>query len=106
MSMPRFSDRASWSSGKPWQAFVTEQQESASRSVVIIVDDDPAIRASLAFSLQTEGIAVRLFASGAELLDSLPVAETRCLVIDYKLPGMNGLELLAELRRRDLAVPA
>lgn len=75
--------------------------------VIVIVDDDPAVRGSLAFSLQTEGFAVRSYASGAELLNEvLPVAKTGCLVIDYQLPGMNGLDLLAELRRRHVTTPA
>jgi FixJ family two-component response regulator len=84
---------------------VSAQQQTAGPAV-IIVDDDPAIRNSLAFSLQTEGIAVRLYASGEELLKDIPVCATGCLVIDYKLPEMNGLDLLAELRRRQVAAPA
>jgi len=73
--------------------------------VIVIVDDDPAVRGSLAFSLQTEGFAVRSYASGAELLKEVPpVAKTGCLVIDYQLPGMNGLDLLAELRRRHVTI--
>ena len=72
----------------------------------MIVDDDPAVLSSLAFSLQTEGFSVRSYASAAELLRDVPVAKTGCLVIDYQLPGMNGLDLLAELRRRDVEAPA
>lgn len=74
--------------------------------VIVIVDDDPAVRSSLAFSLQTEGFSVRSYASGAELLREVPVSKPVCLVIDYKLSGMNGLDLLAELRRRQVAAPA
>ena len=74
------------------------------RPVVVIVDDDLAVRSSLAFSLETEGIAVRAYLSAAELLTEVP--DAGCFVIDYKLPGMNGLDLLAELRRRKVAAPA
>jgi FixJ family two-component response regulator len=74
--------------------------------VVVIVDDDPAIRNSLVFSLQLEGIAVLAYASGADLLQDAALANAGCLVLDYKLPGLNGLDLLAELRRRDVAAPA
>lgn len=74
--------------------------------VVVIVEDDPAVRGSLAFSLQTEGFAVRSYASAAEILREVPAPDTACLVIDYKLPKMNGLDLLAELRRRQVAAPA
>jgi FixJ family two-component response regulator len=80
------------------------QEPASARPVVVIVDDDPAIRNSLAFSLRTEGIAVLAYASGAELLRDVPASS--CLVIDYKLPEMNGLDLLAELRRRRIATPA
>lgn len=76
------------------------------KPIVVIVDDDLAIRSSLAFSLQTEGFSVRCYASGPELLADCPVAQPDCLVIDYQLPGMNGLDLLAALRSREVAAPA
>jgi FixJ family two-component response regulator len=63
--------------------------EVAQRTVVII-DDDPAVRGALTFSLQTEGFLVRSYASGADLLADVPVSDESCLVIDYQLPGMNG----------------
>jgi len=89
------------------RGFVGTQIEIASaRPLVVIVDDDPAIRSSLAFSLQTEGFSVRSYASGTELLGDDMTAEAGCLVVDYQLPGMNGLDLVAELRRRRVAVPA
>jgi two-component system response regulator FixJ len=85
---------------------VETQVEIASvKPVVVIVDDDPAVRNALAFSLQAEGFLVRSYASGMELLEDSPNAEAGCLVIDYQLPGMNGLDLLAELRRRHGAAP-
>jgi two-component system, LuxR family, response regulator FixJ len=80
------------------------QQLDFARPVVVVVDDDLAVRSSLAFSLRTEGIAVRTYVSAAELLTEVP--DAACFVIDYKLPGMNGLELLAELRRRHVSAPA
>src|SRR4051794_36819346 len=79
--------------------------EDAQR-LVVIVDDNPAVRGALAFSLQTEGFLVRSYANGADLLVGAPVNNKSCLVIDYQLPGMNGLDLLVELRRRHVAAPA
>jgi two-component system response regulator FixJ len=76
----------------------------SAKPLVVIVDDDPAVRGSLAFSLETEGFAVRIYADGTDLLRDVPRAA--CFVIDYKLPGMNGLDVLAELRRRHIAAPA
>src|SRR5262245_27435145 len=74
--------------------------------IVLTVDDDPAVRSSLQFCLELEGFQVRTFASGSELLDEPNMPPSGCLVIDYRLPGMNGLELLAELRRRNVTLPA
>jgi len=74
--------------------------------LVVIVDDDPAVRGALAFSLQTEGFSVQSFATGADLLGDAKAGEARCFIIDYKLPGMNGVDLLVELRRRQVAAPA
>ena len=84
----------------------TQVEIASVKPVVVIVDDDPAVRNALAFSLQAEGFRVRSYASGMELLEDNPTAKTGCLVIDYQLPGMNGLDLLAELRRRQVAAPA
>ena len=77
---------------------------TSARPVVVIVDDDLAVRSALSFSLKTEGITVCAYASSAELLAEVPSAD--CFVIDFKLPGMDGLDLLAELRRRRIAAPA
>ena len=73
---------------------------------IIVVDDDKAVRNSLKFSLQIEGFVVRIYAAARELLADPFVVTTGCLVVDYRLPEMNGLDLLAELRRRDVTLPA
>ena len=79
--------------------------EPAGRTV-LIVEDDPAVRSSLQFRLEIEGFVVRTYSCGADLLDDLNIPEAGCLVIDYRLPDMNGLGLLAELRRRLIKLPA
>ena len=79
---------------------------SAPRWLVIVVDDDPAVRNSLKFSLEIEGFTVRDFASAAELLNARDLPGCSCLVIDERLPGMSGLELIARLRERHNSVPA
>jgi FixJ family two-component response regulator len=69
---------------------------------VLLVDDDPAVRGSLKFAFELEGFEVEDFAS-AELVGAQDV---NCLVLDYRLPGMNGLELLDLLRQRGSKAPA
>lgn len=74
--------------------------------VIIVVDDDRAVRNSLKFSLEMEGFAVRTYADAHELLAETHYPNRGCLILDYKLPKMNGLELLGELRARDVNLPA
>jgi two-component system, LuxR family, response regulator FixJ len=73
---------------------------------VLIVDDDPAVRSSLKFVLQIEGFFVREYPDSADLLNDSDIPSNACLVIDYRLRSMNGLALLAELRRRNITLPA
>jgi|SoiMetStandDraft_2_1073263.scaffolds.fasta_scaffold151777_2 two-component system, LuxR family, response regulator FixJ len=76
------------------------------KPTIIIVDDDPAICNSLKFSLGIEGYLVREYSSAPELLEETTFPEKGCLVIDYRLPCIDGLELLSKLRRRDITLPA
>ena len=76
------------------------------RATVIIVEDDAALLNSLKFSLELEGFAIRAYSDAEAALESADAAKGACLVVDYKLPGMNGLELLRELRARGIAAPA
>jgi len=71
-----------------------------------VIDDDSAIRNSLRFLLEIEGFQVRLYPTAHDLLAEEDTPSFGCLVIDYKLPDMNGLELIASLRRRDVTLPA
>jgi len=81
------------------------QESHARHSLVIVVDDDDAVRNSLKFSLEIEGFAVRLYSRGAELLDASDVAECACLIIDQNMPGLTGLETVKKLRERHVTVP-
>ncbi len=73
---------------------------------VVVIDDDPAVRASLRFALEIEGFIVHAFATGEELLARATLPDGACLVVDYILPTMNGLELVAALRERGVDSPA
>ena len=76
------------------------------KPIAMIIDDDPAVRNSLKFSLEVEGLAVRTYATAEEALQEANYPARGCLIIDYKLPGMTGLELLASLRQRQIGLPA
>jgi FixJ family two-component response regulator len=73
--------------------------------VVYVVDDEPAIRDSLALLLRSVGLASRAFPSAPAFLDGFDPAAPGCLVADVRMPGMSGLELQAELARRGSTLP-
>lgn len=73
---------------------------------ILLVDDDPAVRSSLQFSLELEGFDVKAFENGEALMEQADLPEDACLVLDYRLPGIDGLTLLTLLRHRGFALPA
>jgi two-component system response regulator FixJ len=79
--------------------------KSATRHV-FVVDDDSAVRKSIKFALELEGFEVRAYSSPQQLLIEESIPSPSCLVVDYHLPGMNGLELVAKWRERNGALPA
>ena len=76
------------------------------RPKILLVDDDPAVRASLAFSLEIEGFLIETFDCGEDLAEKAELPENGCLVLDYRLPGIDGLSLLRILRSRGVGLPA
>lgn len=73
---------------------------------VLVVEDDEAVRNSLKFALELEGLEVRVYESACALLGEPKLPASGCLVVDYHMPGMNGVELLDFLRRRAVGLPA
>jgi two-component system, LuxR family, response regulator FixJ len=60
----------------------------------------------LKFALELEGLEVRLYEGAAELLADRDLPPHGCLVVDYYMPAMNGVELVERLRQRHLDYPA
>ena len=73
--------------------------------LMAIVDDDDALRTSLDDLLQSVGLRVQGFASAEAFLQVQHAPETACLLLDVRLPGMNGLELQRQLVAAHWAMP-
>jgi len=74
--------------------------------IVHIVDDDEAVRQSLAFLLGSAGLTVRLYDSASAFLAGLSAVKSGCLVTDMRMPDMTGIELLQQLRAKACRLPA
>ena len=77
---------------------------SGEERIVAIVDDEPSICDSLQMLLRASGYLTRVFSTAESLLRE-PLQPFICVLVDLRLPGMSGLELQAELRRRRLTPP-
>jgi two-component system response regulator FixJ len=76
----------------------------ADEAVVHVVDDDLAVRQSLAFLLASGGLAVRLHESAVAFLEGVS-DPSGCILTDVRMPGMDGIELLRQLKARGFKVP-
>lgn len=79
--------------------------KSAQNPIVIIVDDDGGIRASLDSLFRSIGLETRLFGSPAELLGGQLPEGPACIVLDVRLPGVSGLDLQGQLSRQGIDFP-
>lgn len=74
--------------------------------LICIVDDDAGVRDALALLFKSVGLATRSFADAASFLAALPIEGAACVVLDVRMPGMSGLDLLDAMRARGAALPA
>jgi two-component system, LuxR family, response regulator FixJ len=72
---------------------------------IAVIEDDKAILRSLGMLLESRGLSVRCYASAESFLDNFTTETPSCVVSDIRMPGLSGLELQQELRKRDSAVP-
>lgn len=77
----------------------------AASSTVFVIDDDPSIRDLLRALLESVGLVVEAFASGAEFFAALHPARAGCVVCDVRMPGMSGLDVQDQLQARKLSLP-
>ena len=86
--------------------FAMDSRPSApKRPLVSVVDDDESVRESLPDLLREFGFDASSFSSAEEFLASDILGQTKCLILDIAMPGMNGLDLQLELRRRRESIP-
>jgi len=76
-----------------------------SDDMVHVIDDDEAMRNSLAFLLRAAKVEVQTYGSAAAFLESLPKIKPGCIVTDVRMPGMSGIDLLKHLRQLNVAMP-
>jgi two-component system response regulator FixJ len=75
------------------------------RRLVYIVDDDDAVRRSAGFMLRTSGFEVEAYGSGVEFLKGIRNAEPGCILLDVRMPVMDGLEVQRQLNEMGITMP-
>jgi two-component system, LuxR family, response regulator FixJ len=72
---------------------------------IYVIDDDEAMRDSLNFLLDSASFEVTLFETAQQFLDALPALAFGCVISDVRMPGIDGIELLKQLKARQTAFP-
>lgn len=73
--------------------------------IIYIVDDDQSVRESLALLLELRGYSVRAFADGASFLEQVEAPGHGCVLLDLRMPGIDGFQVQAELKARGVTMP-
>ena len=76
------------------------------RAKLLLVEDDPAVRRSLQLLLRGHGYNVRAYSGGRQMLDDPTTVDAACLITDFRMNDMNGIEILQHLRAKGWRQPA
>ncbi len=74
-------------------------------STVFVVDDDPAVRQSLQWLIESVGLAVKTYETANEFLEQYNPNTQGCLVLDVRMPGLSGLDLQERLASKHIEIP-
>jgi FixJ family two-component response regulator len=83
----------------------SHEPASAKEPIVFVIDDDASMRRALTNLFQSVGLAVEVFGSAPEMLQSKLPDVASCLVLDIRLPGLSGLDFQAELAKANIHIP-
>ena len=83
----------------------TDQNTATDAATVFVVDDDPSMRDSLRWLIESVGLNVESFANADAFMEQFTGDAAGCLVLDVRMPGTSGMELLDSLKSRGVDVP-
>jgi len=84
---------------------MNDKNKMKPKPLIAVVDDDNSLRQSTQLLLRSAGYRAEVFASAREFLDSPRIDETACLLLDVRMPGMDGLELQRFLNEAQRQIP-
>src|SRR5262249_2762343 len=85
--------------------FCMKKEHPQTRSMIFVIDDDASVRQALQSLLLSVGLQTRVFGSTTEFLNAERPDVPSCLILDVRLPGVNGLDFQSELANADLRIP-
>jgi two-component system response regulator FixJ len=75
------------------------------KSMIFIIDDDQSMRKAFLLLLRAAGFNAATFSSGEEFLSYLPVNDDDCIILDLRMPGMNGFDVMEKLISKGIRTP-